>query len=883
MRRGSLFRKYTAYFAGLVTLALLVSGVIGMYVTFRDNKSALLDLQREKASAAASRIQAFAQEIEHQIGWLGLPQPGVSTPEERRFECLKLLRLVPSVTDLAQIDREGLEVLRVSRLSMNVSGSREDFSKDPRFTVPKSGKIYFSPVYFRKETEPYITISMAGLTESTGIVVAEVNLKFILDVITRIKIGEKGLAYVVDSQGRLIAHPDISQVLKKRDLSSLVQVKAALGPRSQAQAESVAVARNADGAEVLTAFSSIEGLGWHVFVEQPIEEAFAPLNGALKRTGILLLGGLAFSLVAGVFLARRMVEPIRAVQAGAARIGAGTLDQSIEVKTGDELEALAEQFNSMAGRLKESYSVLERKVEERTRELSDALGKQTATAAALDQRSQDLSAALNEAEVARKAADEHSAEAEAERKRAEAANQAKSVFLANMSHELRTPLNAVIGFAQLMDRDRSLAKENREHLGIILRSGEHLLGLINDVLSLSKIEAGRVTLTQGAFELQPFLNGLSEMMQARAEAKGLDLLFKAKDLPRGAVLGDDSKLRQLLINLVGNAIKFTKKGHVALRASWREERAVFEVEDTGPGMTPAEREQLFQPFVQTETGEKAREGTGLGLAISRRFARLMGGDISVESAPGTGTTFVVTVDLPLAAGGAPGHAGERARKVVRLASGQDLRILVVDDILENRLLLGKLLESVGFEVRQAANGQQAVDLWRTYRPHLIWMDMRMPVMDGLTATRLIREAEDRSEARVKIVALSASALDHERAAVKSLGCDDFLAKPYRESAIFEKLAEHLGARFEYESGAPGESGPAVVEPLSAGRLFSLDPAVRRPLHEALRIGDDAAAMALVAGIRSVDPGLGEILAETISRFQVDDLLGLLEELEGKEA
>jgi signal transduction histidine kinase/ActR/RegA family two-component response regulator len=858
MLRGSLFRKYAGYFAGLVTLALIVSSGIGVYSTYQESKAALLGLQHEKAAAAASRIEAYVQDIEHQIAWLGLPQLGASSAEQRRFDYLKLLREVPAVTDISQLDQNGKEQMRVSRLGMNVVSSGKNFASDPKFTVPKAGKIYFSPVYFRQETEPYMTISMAGTSDAAGIAVAEVNLKFILDVVSQIKIGQKGLAYAVDGHGRLIAHPDISRVLQKLDLSSYPQVKAALNQESGRDSERVSIARDPQGREVLTDYASIQSLGWHVFVEQPLAEAFAPLYDLLKRTVLLLLGGLAFSLLASVFLARRMVEPIRAMQAGAARIGAGNLDQAIEVHTGDELEALAGQVNNMAAQLKESYSGLERKVDERTHELSEA---------------------LHEAEVARKAADEHSAEAEAERQRAEAANQAKSAFLANMSHELRTPLNAVIGFAQLMDRDRSLAKGHRDHLGIILRSGEHLLGLINDVLSLSKIEAGRVTLTPAPFELLPFLEGLSEMMQVRAEGKGLDLLFEPGSPPPRPVVGDESKLRQLLINLMGNAIKFTKKGHVVLRACWQDGRARFEVEDTGPGMTSEELAKLFQPFVQTETGVKAKEGTGLGLAISRRFARLMGGDVIVVSEPGKGSTFTVTIDLPLAAEGESLPQLGDSRRVVGLEAGQRVfRILVVDDILENRLLLSQLLEAVGFEVRQAANGEEAVELWRSYQPDLIWMDLRMPVMDGLTATKWIREAEGRDGKRVKIVALSAGALEHERAGVTAYGCDDFLAKPFRESAVFEKLAEHLGVRFEYEEESTGGGGASGAGVLTAERLGALPPELRSPLREALEIGDDEAASKLLVQIRSEDAPLADTLGEALSRFQVDELLSLLERI-----
>jgi signal transduction histidine kinase len=377
--RGSLFRKYVIYFVVLVSVALVVSGLVGMYFTYQESKAALLELQREKAGAAASRIDAYVQEIEHQLGWMRLPQIGGASLEQRRIDFLKLLRQVPAITDLSYLDRTGRELLKVSRLSMDVTGSRQDFSHDPKFTAAKSGGTYFSPVYFRKETEPYMTIAVAGTSEEAGITVAEVNLKFIWDVISRIKIGERGLAYVVDSSGQLIAHPDISQVLQKSNLSALPQVKAA---REAQRVDSVrsALSRNLQGQEVLTAYSGIAPLGWHVFVEQPLSEAFAPLYASLERTGLLFLAGLVVAIAVSLYVARRMVTPIRAIQAGAGRIATGRLDERIQVKTGDELEALASEFNEMAKQLEESYSGLERKVEERTKELSEALEQQTATA-----------------------------------------------------------------------------------------------------------------------------------------------------------------------------------------------------------------------------------------------------------------------------------------------------------------------------------------------------------------------------------------------------------------------------------------------------------------------------------------------------------------------
>ena len=316
---GSLFRKYVVYFVTLVTLVLVANGGIGVYFAYQENKAALLDLQREKAAAAASRIEAYVQEIEHQISWMRLSQAGTGNPDQRRFDYLKLLRQVPAITDVTQLDRAGREQLRVSRLGMDVVGSGGDFSADPKFTTAKSGKTYFSPVHFRQETEPYMTISMAEISDEAGVTVAEVNLKFIWDVVSRIKIGDKGLAYAVDSRGRLIAHPDISQVLQKSDLSSLPQVKAALDAQSDDDAKRVSIARDPQGRQVLTAHASIQPLGWHVFVDQPLKEAFAPLYDSLKRTGLLLLGGLVLAVLASLFLARRMVEPIRAVQAASAQ------------------------------------------------------------------------------------------------------------------------------------------------------------------------------------------------------------------------------------------------------------------------------------------------------------------------------------------------------------------------------------------------------------------------------------------------------------------------------------------------------------------------------------------------------------------------------------
>ena len=367
----------------LVSGALLISGLEEIYFSYQENKTALVRIQHEKAVGAASKIEQFIKEIQSQLGWVVQTPPGAGpqTVDQRRNEYLRLLRQVPAVTEISHLDPSGREQLRVSRLAMNVAGSQADLSQDPRFREARTNRVYFGPVYFRNESEPYMTLALAESGPEAGVTVAEVNLKFTWDVVSQIKIGRVGYAYVVDSRGQLVAHPDISLVLQKTDLSSLPQVQAARsGARASGeQPEEITIASDLQGRQVLTAYDSIDPPGWSVFVEQPLEEAFEPLYSSILRTALLLLIGLVLSVLASLVLARKMVRPIQALQAGAARIGAGALDQRIEVQTGDELEALAEEFNRMTGQLRESYAGLEQKVEERTRDLSEALEQQTAT------------------------------------------------------------------------------------------------------------------------------------------------------------------------------------------------------------------------------------------------------------------------------------------------------------------------------------------------------------------------------------------------------------------------------------------------------------------------------------------------------------------------
>jgi signal transduction histidine kinase len=376
--RNRLFRKYVVPFVAVVSWALLTNGLLEIYFTYQESRAQLAQIQREKASAAALRIEHFVREIERQMGWTTQPQvvPVPAALEQRQIDYVRLLRQVPPITEVAFLDGRGREQLRVSRLAMDVLAGGADVSGEPRFRETRGGRVWYGPVYFRKESEPYMTLAVPhGTSVTAPVTAAEVNLKFIWDVVSQIRVGRLGQAYVVDRDGHLIAHPDISLVLRKTDLAAQPHVAAA-----RDGATDTMLSTDLAGRSTLVAHTVITPLGWTVFVEQPLVEAFAPLRGAILRTGLLMLVGVLVSVIASLALARKIGRPIEALQAGAARIGGGDLAHRIDVRTKDELQDLGEQFNRMASHLQESYATLEQKVEDRTHELSEALEQQTATA-----------------------------------------------------------------------------------------------------------------------------------------------------------------------------------------------------------------------------------------------------------------------------------------------------------------------------------------------------------------------------------------------------------------------------------------------------------------------------------------------------------------------
>jgi signal transduction histidine kinase/CheY-like chemotaxis protein len=608
--------------------------------------------------------------------------------------------------------------------------------------------------------------------------------------------------------------------------------------------------------------------------------------------------------------------------------------------------------------LAEYNRTLEAQVKKRTEEFQQVIEQLQATQEELIQ-SQKIAAQEQQAAV-REAA------------RSAAANLAKSEFLANMSHELRTPLNAILGFTQVMSQDYSLSSEHQENLAIINRAGEHLLNLINDILEMSKIEAGRITLNRSSFDLIHLLNNLEEMLYLRAASKSLQLVFEyAHDIPQ-YIETDENKLFQVLLNLLGNAIKFTDIGGVTLRLRWKQEeenlsynpRLFFEVQDTGCGITPQEIGLLFEAFEQTEIGRKSQQGTGLGLAISRKYVQLMGGDITVSSTPGMGSTFAFDIQIGLAC---PREMpiNQIKSQILSLAPTEKAyRILVVDDAKESRLLLVKILTSLGFEVREATDGVEAVSNWESWQPHLIFMDMRMPIMDGYEATRIIKGKQvgyetanrlrrfpkfkqltssgsqyfnsglsnsgdyevlktvykasptpkvagvmehnrDASGAAILrspkalapcfdlletgqgclnkhtiVIALTASAFEEERQKILSIGCDDFIRKPFTQEVLLEKLSQHLGVKYtnqvEKPNTAVAEQATQIFVSFAEllSHLSQMSPEWLQKIHYAAASCSDELILDLIKQISSDNVQVSQVLRDLANNYQFEKIMEL---------
>jgi signal transduction histidine kinase len=583
---------------------LLVCGVVGvssglgLYFSYQENLEAQKKIQVEKAKLAAIQLHDFFSQIEKYLFVASLSATSGDDAQQQKLALLKVLRVAPAVTDIQVIDRHGIEKVSVSRLALDHLDKNTDRSGELFFTETRTGKVWYSPVFYLKETEPYIKISLLSAGRNPSFVVADINLKFIYEVIGRLKIGETGYAYVVDTLGDLIASPDTSAVLKQTNLSQTAAVTLALASRDN-EMESVML-NNQHSTRTLTTFATVVPLGWKVLVELPDSEIYAALNPAIIRTAILISVGFLCSILAGLYFSRKMSQPIHAIQEAAHRIASEDFPEEVYFGTITELHELAIDFNLMSDQLRTSRLVLERSVQNRTKELLE--------------KSFQL----------------------------EVANKHKSDFLANMSHELRTPLNAVIGFSEILlgKYFGELNDKQQEYVSDIHRSGKHLLALINDVLDVSKIEAGELELNITQFNIHQLVEQAIMLVKARADAQGIEIVFNDNSTSL-SISADERRLKQIIVNLLTNAVKFSfPEGKVLISYFQQADRTNFEIKDFGIGIAPENQAQIFEQFKQlgNEYTNKG-EGTGLGLAITKNLVQLHGGEIGVHSEEDRGSTF----------------------------------------------------------------------------------------------------------------------------------------------------------------------------------------------------------------------------------------------------
>lgn len=622
LAQGGLFWKYAAMFAAVLGIALVGNGLVNIWFMYDENRVNLDRLQMEQADAGAERISEFLREIESQMGWTTHLPWSVTPMDQRELDGRRLLRQVPAITELRLLDPQGRERLHLSRQAEDNLGSNTDHASEEMFKVALADGVYYGPVYFRRQTEPYMTLAVGGSRRDAGVTVAEVNLKHIWDVVSQIRVGRAGKAYVVGAQGHLIAHPDISHVLRNMDLSHLPQVAAARSG-SATPGHSSLPALDLDGERVLTTFAVVKPLDWLVFIELPEQEASAPLYAALARSLALTLAGLVLAFLAALLLARHMVVPIRSLAAGAEQIGVGALDHRIEIKTRDELGALAHQFNSMASRLQGSYEGLERKVDERTRKLQEA-------------------------------------------------NMAKSRFLAVASHDLRQPLHALnLLVGQLSSTPE---RAEREHLTRnIASSVDSMNRLFNELLDISRLDAGALTPRIVAFPIKDVLSRIETTFSAPARGKGLHFRVVKSS---AWVQSDSILLARILLNLVSNAVRYTSVGGVVVGCRHAGGALRIDVCDTGAGIADDQKGAIFGEFYRIQhDAHDVGEGLGLGLAIVERLCTLLDHPLALTSIRGQGSRF--SISLPLAPAGA-----RRVRSEPPLPQTDVLRgrlVVVIDD------------------------------------------------------------------------------------------------------------------------------------------------------------------------------------------------------------